>query len=82
MVTFDVTKLYSSIPHKLGKQANSFWIEKYPETLYPIFNKYFITEGIEIILYNSFQFRNVNYIQILRTAMRTKMAPTYHTLSK
>ena len=39
-------------------------------------------EGIEIILNNiSFQFNNINYIQTLGTAMGTKMAPTYATLT-
>ena len=38
---------------------------------------------IEIILNNnSFQFNNVNYIQTLGTAMGTKMAPTYATLTQ
>ena len=30
---------------------------------------------------NSFQFNNINYIQTLRTAMGTTMAPTYTTLT-
>ena len=78
MVTFDITNLYSNIPHELGTQAISFWIEKYPEILH---NK-FITEGIEIILNNNFfQFNNINYIQTLGTTMGTKMAPTYETLT-
>ena len=50
MVTFDITNLQSNIPHELGKQAISFWIEKYPETLHPTFNKDSITGGIELIL--------------------------------
>ena len=37
--TFDVTNLYSNIPHELGNQAISFWIDKYWDTLYPGFNK-------------------------------------------
>ena len=70
------------IPHELGKQAISFGIDKYPETLYPKFNKKFIIDGIELLQNNnSFQFNNVNYIQIQRTAMGTKMAPTYATLT-
>ena len=41
-----------------------------------------IIEGTEIILNNnSFQFNNINYIQTLGTAMGTKMAPTYATLT-
>ena len=31
IVTLDVTTLYSNISHELGKQAISFWIDKYPE---------------------------------------------------
>ena len=39
-------------------------------------------ESIEIMLNNnSFQFNNINYIQNLGTAMGTKMAPTYATLT-
>ena len=58
------------------------WIDKYPEILHPKFNKRFIIEGIEIIFDNySFQFNNVKYIETLGTAMGTKMAPTYATLT-
>ena len=47
-----------------------------------IFNKKFITEGIELILNNnSFQFNHINYIQTLGTSMGTKIAPTYATLT-
>ena len=68
--------------HELGKQAISFWIDKYPDTLHPRFKKKLIIEGIEIILNNnSFQFNNINYIQTLGIAMGTKMAPTYATLT-
>ena len=47
-----------------------------------MFNKRFIIKGTKIILNNnSFQFNNVNYIQTRGTAMGTKMAPTYVTLT-
>ena len=82
MVTFDFTNLYCKISPELGKQAISYLREKYPETLHPRFNKKFITDGIELILNNnSFQFDNMNYIQTLGTAMRTKMTPAYTTLT-
>ena len=59
----------------------SFWIDEYPDTLNPRFNKKDI-EGTEIILNNnSFQFNNINFIQTLGTALGTKMAPTYATLT-
>ena len=78
IATFDVTNQHSNIPHELGKQAISYWIEKYPDTLHPRFKKNFITETIEIILNNnSFQF-NINYIQTLGTATGQKWCQ--HTL--
>ena len=65
--------------HELGKQTISFWIDKYPETLHPKFNKNYHRE---ISLNNNpLQFNNMNYIQILGTIMGTKMAPTYATLT-
>ena len=83
MATFDITNLYSNIPHKLGKQAISFWIDKYPDTLHPRFNKKINIEGIEILLNNnSFKFNNINYIQTQGIAMGTKMAPIYATLTQ
>ena len=30
--TFNAINLYSNMPHKLGKEAITFWIGKYPET--------------------------------------------------
>lgn len=82
ITTFDVSSLYSNIPHDLGKKAISYWINKHTETLHPRFTEEFIIESIDIILNNnSFQFNNNNYIQTLGTAMGTKMAPTYATLT-
>ena len=80
MVTFDVTNLYSNISHELRKQVILFWIEKYPETLHPKFNKEIIPDGIELILNNFFQLDNINYIQTKKTAIGTKMTATYLTL--
>ena len=69
-------------PHELGIKAISFWIDKYPEILHPIFNKKNYPRGIEIIRNNnSFDFDNINYIQNFGTAMRMKIATTYDTLT-
>lgn len=82
LATFDVTSLYSNIPHELGKQAIKYWIQRHPEILHPRFNEDFIIDSLDLILKNnSFQFNNNNYIQILGTAMGTKMAPAYATLT-
>ena len=80
MVIFDVTTLYMNISRELGKQAISFGIEKYLETLYIRFNKKFITDDIELTPNNnSLQF---NHKIISKPAVGTKMARTYTTLSK
>ena len=61
IVTFDITNLYSKIPHELEIKAISFWIDKYPKILHSRFIKKFITEGIELILNsNPFHFDNRN----------------------
>ena len=82
LTTFDVTSLYSNIPHELGKEAIRYWVEKHPEMLHPRFKGDFIIESLDLILNNnSFQFDDNNYIQILGTAMGTKVAPAYSTLT-
>ena len=75
MVIFDVSNLDSNTPYELRKQAISFWKNK-NKTLHPRFNTKFIMDAVELILNNkSFQFDNINYIQIIGTTMGTKMAP-------
>ena len=82
LTTFDVTNLYSNIPHELGKQAILYLTNKHPELLHPRFTGDFILDSLELILNNnSFQFDGKNYLQILGTAMGTRMAPAYATLT-
>ena len=82
LTTYDITNLYNNIPHDLGKQAIRYWIEKHPDILPSRFKEEFIIDSIDIILTNnSFQFNDVNYIQNTGTAMGTKMAPAYATLT-
>jgi hypothetical protein len=33
LVTFDVTSLYTNIPHDFGIEAKTFWIEKHAELI-------------------------------------------------
>ncbi len=55
---------------------------KHPETLHPRFTKAFILESLELILKNNiFYFDGVYYIQNTGTAMGTRAAPPYATLS-
>ncbi|XP_062587971.1 uncharacterized protein LOC134249655 [Saccostrea cucullata] len=81
MVSFDVTSLYTNIPHTLGLEAIAFWIDKYHNQIHERFSKDFILEGIKIVLENNhFVFDGRNFLQIKGTAMGTKVAPTYATL--
>ena len=81
LVTFDVTSLYTNIPHDFGLQAIRFWIEKYPELIPRNFTLEFILNSIQFILENNtFHFDGEFYQQIKGTAMGTKMAPTYSIL--
>ena len=82
LATFDVTNLYSNIPYELGKEAINFWLDKHPEILNSRFNKDFIMDALDLILNkNTFQFDNRYYIQVIGTAMGTKAAPSYATLT-
>lgn len=82
LVTFDVTSLYTNIPHDFGLQAIKFWIEKHPELIPRDFSPDFILDSIQFILENNtFHFDGDFYKQIKGTAMGTKMAPTYSILA-
>lgn len=81
LVSFDVTNLYSNIPHELGLEAIEHWIDKFPDLLHDRFSKPFILQSLKFILEHNFMnFDGITYKQKLGTAMGTKVAPTYATL--
>ena len=82
LVTFDIVSLYTNIPVELGIQAVQFWIGKYPNLINDRFTQNFILEGLKIVLNNNtFSFDDKHYLQTKGTAMGTKVAPTYATLT-
>ena len=82
IASFDVESLHTNIPHELGIEAINYWLDRYPQEIQNRLSKEFILEGIELILKNnSFYFDGTFYRQIKGTAMGTKFAPTYATLS-
>ena len=82
LASFDIEALYSNIPHDLGLEAVQYWLEKYPEKKQSRFSNDFILEAIKFVLENNtFCFNNDFYKQIKGTAMGTKFAPIYSTLS-
>ena len=81
LVSFDVTSLYTNIPHSLGIEAITYWMEKHAGLINARFPKQFIIEGLKLVLNNNhFFFDNQYFLQIKGTAMGTKVAPTYATL--
>lgn len=81
LATFDVENLYGNITHELGIEAINFWLNKLPRNCDRISND-FILKSIELILKNNiFYFDDKYYRQLRGTAMGTKMAPVYATLT-
>lgn len=82
LVTMDVTNLYTNITTDLGINALKYWINKYPQNINSRFSREFILEASSLVLKNNtFSFNGKHYLQLKRTAMGTKMAPTYATLT-
>ena len=74
--------LYTSIPHDLGLEALSYWIEKKQNLIPEHFTKAFILEAAPFVLSNNnFQFDSYMFLQLVGTAMCTKFAPPYACLS-
>ena len=81
LVSFDVVNLYSNIPHNLGIEAISFWLNKYRKELPNRISKEFVLDGIKLILENnSFCFNDSYFLQTKGMVMGTKFAPIYATL--
>jgi hypothetical protein len=82
LVSFDVESLHSNICTSLGIEAVYYWLDKYFDEMPQRFSKEFIIESLVVILdNNTFQFNNEFYRQIKGSAMGTKVAPTYATLT-
>ena len=74
-MTLDVTSLYTNIPHNEGVAACRKALDK-RQVLQPPTED--LTELIEMILtINTFVFEGAHYLQTHRTAMGTRMAPSY-----
>ena len=81
LISFDVASLYINIPHELGLKAIDYWLDKYPELIHSILNKFFIVKALKLVLKNNdFVFNEKFFHQITGTAMGTIVAPTYSTL--
>ena len=41
--------VYSNIPHEYGQEAIEYWLDKFPESLHPIFSKEFVLESVKFL---------------------------------
>lgn len=74
LITFDVSALYTNIPHDEGIQAVKIYMTKH----YTEREATLITTLTKLVLEsNNFVFDNQHYIQTSGTAMGTRMAPCY-----
>ena len=79
LVTMDVTSLYTNIPNMEGLVSIAQSLMKHQ----PEFKLKYKTllELLKLVLHkNNFQFNGEHYLQISRTAMGTKVAPSYANL--
>ena len=82
IVTFDVTSLYTSIPHEYGLKALGYFLTTFKEERNPRFNNQFILDAADFILKNnSLTFDSMFFLQLKGTAMGTVFAPTYANLT-
>ena len=68
--------------HTLGVSAITYWVERFRNEIPARFTTTFIIESLTFILQNNtFQFNNDFFRQTKGTAMGTKVASTYATLT-
>ena len=78
LVTLDVKSMYSNIPHSDGIKACDHFMSEGGKSQEA---RSVTSKLINLVLTkNNFQFNGENYLQVLGTAMGTKMAPSYASL--
>ena len=77
-MTLDVSSLYTNTPHNAGMKACEQALETRPS---PTPLTTYLTRMIELILkLNNFSSNEEHYLKVQRTAMGTRMAPSYANL--
>ena len=82
LASCNVVSLYTSIPHDLGLEGLSYWIDRICNLIPERFTKTFISEAVSFKLSNNnFQFDIYVFLQLVGTAMSTKFVPSYACFS-
>ena len=82
LLSCDVVSLYTSIPHDLGIQALTYWLDKSRHLIPSRFTNGFVLEAAEFVLKNNyFLFDEQLWLQVVGTAMGTDFAPPYACLT-
>ena len=78
----DIKSLYTSIPHDLGLQAITYWLNRCRHLIPNRFTNTFILESIEFLLKNNnFNFNGFTFNQLSGTAMGSSFASFYACLT-
>ena len=77
-VTLDVTSLYTNIPILQGIEAFRFFLDKRPEKIVP--TSFLLILLTLVLTCNVLVFDNNFYVQLIGTAMGTRVAPTFANL--
>ena len=82
LFTCDIVSLYTSIPHKLGIKAISYWIDRRHNEIPNRFKKEFVLEAIIFVLgNNNFYFDGKMYHQLQGTGMGVDFVAPYACLA-
>ena len=80
--SIDIVSLYTNIPHSLGLEAVSYYVDKFRSHIPQRFSKEFIMDSVKFVLSNNnFFFDGICRHQKEGTAMGSKMAVPYACLS-
>ena len=64
LVSFDVTSLYTNMPHELGLKAIEYCLDKYPELIHSGFNESFTIEALKLVLKNKHFLTKNSFIKL------------------
>ena len=81
IITFDVTNLYTSIPHENGLKAFRYFQTTFKEEINPRFNNQFILYADFLLKTNSLTYDFMFFLQLEGTAMGTVFAHTHANLT-
>lgn len=76
LASFDITNLYTHIPHNLCLETIKYWLEKHRRWADQRFKTTFINKATRIVLDRSFRFHKI-YLHVKGMAIGKRCVPLY-----